>query len=53
MKERNRRDWREICDEVLREKQTNRVNELLEELLEALEDRARKHGRRSASVSEP
>ena len=53
MNERNRRDWREICVEVLREKQSNRLNELLEELLEALEDRAQKHGRRSSPLREP
>ena len=36
-----RRDWREICEEVLGEKDTIRLNALLEELLEALEERER------------
>ena len=36
-----RREWREICEEVLRETSTERVNDLLEELLDALETRFR------------
>jgi hypothetical protein len=35
------RDWRAICEEVLREKNSDHINALLEELLEALEERAR------------
>ena len=35
------RDWREICEDVIHEKDSARLNELLEELLEALEQRAR------------
>ncbi len=38
----NGRDWREICKEVIREKDNTRLNVLLEELLEALEEHARK-----------
>lgn len=34
------RDWREICTEVLQETSSERVNDLLEELLEALEERS-------------
>ena len=37
----NGRDWREICEEVLRTKDPDHFNALLEELLEALEARAR------------
>jgi hypothetical protein len=41
-----RRDWRKICAEVLLEKtDTVRLNALLEELLEALEERAEARGR--------
>jgi hypothetical protein len=39
MRQGNQRDWREICVEVLLERDTHRVNALLEELLEALERR--------------
>jgi hypothetical protein len=35
------RDWREICEEVLRTHDPKHVNALLEELLEALEARSR------------
>jgi hypothetical protein len=38
----NRRSWREICEDVLREKDPERVNTLLEELLEVLEEYERK-----------
>jgi hypothetical protein len=37
----NDRDWREICEEVLLTKDSKQLNALLEELLEALEARAR------------
>jgi hypothetical protein len=37
----NGRDWREICAEVLRTKDAKQLNALLEELLEALDARAR------------
>ncbi|MGC2196542.1 MAG: hypothetical protein WA628_17850 [Terriglobales bacterium] len=37
----NDRDWRAICEEVLREKNRDHIDALLEELLEALEERAR------------
>jgi hypothetical protein len=37
----NGRDWREICEEVLRTKDDKQLNALLEELLEALDARAR------------
>lgn len=33
------RDWREICEDVVRESSSERVNALLEELLDALENR--------------
>jgi hypothetical protein len=33
------RDWRKICEEVLRERRPDRVNALLQELLKALEER--------------
>jgi len=36
----NQRDWREICKEVLRENDPDKVNVLLAELLDALEERA-------------
>lgn len=39
-----RRAWREICEELLLESNRNRRNELLEELLDALEEHARTHG---------
>jgi hypothetical protein len=31
------RDWREICEDVLREKSQERLEELLQELLDALD----------------
>ena len=37
----NRRDWREICEEIVRERDTDRSNALMEELLEVLDARAR------------
>jgi hypothetical protein len=39
-----RRDWREICEELLQERDTERVTELLEELLDALDERERTAG---------
>lgn len=49
----NRRDWREICEQVVREKDSTRLNTLLEELLEALEEHARNRdpGRRKITDS--
>lgn len=35
------RDWREICEEVLKEKKKEKVETLLEELTQALDRRAR------------
>jgi len=37
----NRRDWREICEEIVREGDTDRSNALMEELLEVLDARVR------------
>jgi hypothetical protein len=37
---RNQRDWREICEEVLKEKNSERVDDLLDELLDVLERRS-------------
>jgi hypothetical protein len=37
----NRREWREICEEIVRERDTDRSNALMEELLEVLDARAR------------
>jgi hypothetical protein len=34
------RNWRQICEEVLREHDPEKVNTLLAELLDALEERA-------------
>lgn len=48
----NRKDWREICEEVLRTHDPNRVNALLEELLEALEERARNRDRMNPTSSD-
>lgn len=39
MRRGNQSDWHEICVEVLLERNTDRFNALLEELLEALEKR--------------
>jgi hypothetical protein len=41
MNQGNRRDWREICEEVLTETDMDRLNVLLQELLDALDDRER------------
>jgi len=35
------KNWREICEAVLREKDQDKINALLEELLESLDERAR------------
>jgi hypothetical protein len=35
------KNWREICEAVLREKDHDKINALLEELLESLDERAR------------
>lgn len=43
------RDWREICMEVLQEPSSERANDLLEELLEALEERSSSEGQASGS----
>ena len=37
----NRRNWREVCEEIVRERDTDRSNALMEELLEVLDARAR------------
>jgi hypothetical protein len=47
-----RRHWREICEDVLREKDTNRVNALLEELLEALDEHTRNRKRKLTAPSD-
>jgi hypothetical protein len=39
-----RRDWRELCEEILKAKDTECVDDLLEELLDVLEERARTRG---------
>ncbi len=44
-------DWRAICEQVLRETDRDRIDVLLEELLEALEVRAQARETRSASDS--
>lgn len=46
----SRRDWREICEEVLRERSPEHVNRLLEELLDVLETRIARHARSSGST---
>jgi len=37
----NHRDWREICEEVLKEKKKEKMETLLSELAQALDRRAR------------
>lgn len=44
MSQSTRRDWRELCEEILKSKDTECVDDLLEELLDVLEDHARTHG---------
>jgi hypothetical protein len=46
------RDWRKICEEVLRETSSERLNDLLEELLDALENRTPFERPRQESGSE-
>jgi hypothetical protein len=38
------REWREICEEVLKERSSERVDDLLAELLDVLERRSRPGG---------
>ena len=45
MKQDRLRLWRDICQDVLREKNPARVNTLLLELLESLEEMERERGR--------
>jgi hypothetical protein len=49
----NRRDWREICDDVLKEKSAQRVDELLDELLDVLEERAGRGGGPTQRMESP
>jgi len=42
MSQGNPRGWREICEEVLRTKDEDKVNALLDELLRALDERDQK-----------
>jgi hypothetical protein len=49
MKLRNERNWRQICEEVLREHDPDKVNALLAELLDALEERAATSSKRPSS----
>jgi len=46
----SRRDWREICEEVLTETDQDRLNALLQELLNALEERERMRGRGTSAL---
>ncbi len=41
MSQEKRKNWRDICEAVLREKDRDKVNALLEELLDSLDERAR------------
>ena len=43
MSQSTRRDWRELCEEILKSKDTDCVDDLLEELLNVLEERTRTH----------
>jgi hypothetical protein len=52
MSQGNRRDWREICQEVLTETRTERLNALLEELLDVLEERERTYDQRTSTSLE-
>jgi hypothetical protein len=49
MMPRDQRDWRQICDEVLREQNPDKLNALLAELLEVLEERAVTGSKRPSS----
>jgi hypothetical protein len=44
MSQSTRRDWRKLCEEILKAKDTDCVDDLLEELLEVLEERAQMRG---------
>jgi len=46
-----RPNWRQICEKVLREKDAERFNTLLEELLEALDEAA--FGRSARTIHSP
>lgn len=43
------RIWREICEEVLKERETEKVDALLEDLAQALDRRAREHDQREGT----
>jgi hypothetical protein len=49
MSQSNPRDWREICEEVLRTKDEDKVIALLDELLRALDERDQKRDQKSDS----
>lgn len=51
MKTNERRDWRIICEEVVQETDSARLNALLEELLEALEERERERTKDQINVN--
>lgn len=51
MEQREHRDWRIICEEVVQEKDSVRLNALLEELLEALEERERERKQGQGNMS--
>ncbi len=44
MSQSNRRDWRELCEEILKSKDTDCVDDLLKELLDVLDERAQTRG---------
>jgi len=44
MSQSNRRDWRELCEEILKSKDTDCLDDLLKELLDVLEERAQTRG---------
>jgi hypothetical protein len=49
----NQRDWREICEQVLEEKNSERLNKLLAELLTALDERERNTLPQSSTPPKP
>ena len=51
MNQGKRRDWREICEEVLTERDQDRLNVLLQELLDALEERERAQSQEPSAPS--
>jgi hypothetical protein len=53
MSSRRRRDWREICEDVLKETSPDRTNLLLEELLQVLEERAERRGPGREQAAKP